>query len=401
MCDSQLVLIGAQRGPFRAVIVQEQTMKYMRFLDGLRCISIAWVILLHLPFDKSGALGLVASRGWMGVDMFFVISGFLITSLLLAEQDQTGQISLGNFYVRRTLRIWPAYYLLIALTLVLGLGLRAAPGLLPQVSSDAILRTIMWPAVYLTNGYVAYNGTEDVTLLHSWSLALEEQFYLLWPAVLILAGRRALELVIATVVAITAWRIWLTFQYPEGVAAMRRIFYAPDTRMDVLLYGVLVAFAVRGEKCKVWLARWLSRAWVLGALALAFAAVVVATNRWSGWFGNSLGYGCSAAIMACLLAYLVVVRPAGLVRCLEWRPLAYVGKISYGVYLFQSAAIDLLQAVLGTPVTTSRKLLFTAAAYALAIALASASYKYFEAPILKLKSRFAAVPAPVRAATGA
>jgi peptidoglycan/LPS O-acetylase OafA/YrhL len=158
---------------------------------------------------------------------------------------------------------------------------------------------------------------------------------------------------------------------------------------------------VRSEPCKAWLTRWLSRAWVLGALGLAFAVVIFASNRWSGWFGNSLGYGCSAAIMACLLAYLVVVRPAGPLRCLEWRPIAYVGKISYGVYLFQSAGIDLLQYVLGTPVTASRKLLFTAAAYALAIALASVSYSYFEAPILKLKSRFAAGTVPVRAATGA
>jgi peptidoglycan/LPS O-acetylase OafA/YrhL len=376
-------------------------MKYMKFLDGLRCISIAWVILLHLPFDKSGVLGLVASRGWMGVDMFFVISGFLITSLLLAEREQTGHIGLGNFYVRRTLRIWPAYYLLVAITLAIGLLPQVAPGLVQGTLSERILRTIVWPATYLTNAYVAYNGSEDVTLLHSWSLALEEQFYLLWPAVLILAGRRAVHLVVTTIVAITAWRLWLTFHIPAGIPAMRRIFYAPDTRMDVLLYGVLVAFAVRSDACKTWVTRWLSRSWVLGALALAFAVVVYACNRWSGWFGNSLGYGCSAAILAGWLAYLVVVRPAGPLRWLEWRPIAYVGKISYGVYLFHSGVIDALRGLMAEPVSVGGKVLYAVAVYGLSIGVAALSYKYFESPILKLKSRFVAGTAPVAAATGA
>jgi peptidoglycan/LPS O-acetylase OafA/YrhL len=376
-------------------------MKYMKFLDGLRAISIAWVMFLHLPFAKSGALGLVASRGWMGVDMFFVISGFLITSLLLAEQEETGQISLGNFYMRRTLRIWPAYYLLVAITLAIGLLFQVAPGLVSGTSSERILRTIVWPASYLTNAYVAYSGTEDVTLLHSWSLSLEEQFYLVWPAVLILAGRRAVALVIATIVAITAWRIWLTLHIPAGIPAMRRIFYAPDTRMDVLLYGVLVAFAVRSETCRTWLTRWLSRASVVGALALAFLAAVYASNRWSGWFGNSLGYGCSAAIMACLLAYLVLVRPAAPLRWLEWRPIAYVGKISYGVYLFHLGVIDALHSLMGEPVTSGGKALCALAVYAVSIGVAALSYRYFEAPILKLKSRFVAVPAPLGAASGA
>jgi peptidoglycan/LPS O-acetylase OafA/YrhL len=364
-------------------------MKYMKFLDGLRCISISWVILLHLPFEKSGPLALLASRGWMGVDMFFVISGFLITSLLLAEREATGHINLGNFYLRRTLRIWPAYYLLILLTVALALLAKTLPALSPYFAADKILHTIAWPAIYLTNAYVSFNGTEDVTLLHSWSLALEEQFYLLWPAALILLGRRPARFVVATIVAITLWRVWLTFHYPEGIAAMRRIFYGPDTRMDVLLYGVCAAFALHDESRRARLAAWLGRKWVLGLLGVAFVAVVCATNRWSGWFGNSLGYGASAAIMASLLAYLVACRPARLIRVLEWPPLAYVGKVSYGVYLFQSGAIDLLQDIVGIPTTAPGKLLFTVGACALAILAAAVSYRFLEAPILKLKGRFA------------
>jgi len=159
--------------------------------------------------------------------------------------------------------------------------------------------------------------------------------------------------------------------------------------MDVLLYGVCAAFALHDESRRARLVEWLGRKWVLGLLGVAFVAVVFATNRWSGWFGNSLGYGGSAAIMACLLAYLVACRPARLIRVLEWPPLAYVGKVSYGVYLYQSGAIDLLQDVVGIPTTGPGKLLFTLGAFALAILAAAASYRFLEAPILKLKGRFA------------
>jgi peptidoglycan/LPS O-acetylase OafA/YrhL len=159
--------------------------------------------------------------------------------------------------------------------------------------------------------------------------------------------------------------------------------------MDVLLYGVCAAFALHDESRRTRLAGWLGRKWVLGFLGVAFVAVVFTTNRWSGWFGNSLGYGASAAIMASLLAYLVACRPARLIRVLEWPPLAYVGKVSYGVYLFQSGAIDLLQDAVGIPTTSLGKLLFTAGAFALAILAATVSYRFLEAPILKLKGRFA------------
>src|SRR6185437_11344057 len=193
-----------------------QRMPYIKFLDGLRCISILWVILLHLSLPQEGRLlEFVASHGWMGVDMFFVISGYLITTILLHEHSATGAISLPRFYVRRALRIWPAYYAVIAIMIGAALITRSVD----------VLHTIKWPALYLTNVYAGYHRTENVTFLTSWSLALEEQFYLLWPLLLFVNVRWAMRTAIGAVVGVLAWRAWLVFHIPPGVEAMRRIFY--------------------------------------------------------------------------------------------------------------------------------------------------------------------------------
>lgn len=176
--------------------------------------------------------------------MFFVISGFLITSILLNERKVVGSINVKHFYLRRTLRIWPAYYLLILCYVLYAILAKCfnVHSLIP--SAKLILHTVQWPALYVSNAYMAFANTEDITVSHSWPLALEEQFYLIWPLLLAIGTVFATRTALAAIVVITAWRVSLTLHYPEGELAMRRIYFAPDTRMDVILYGTLLAFAL-------------------------------------------------------------------------------------------------------------------------------------------------------------
>ena len=142
-------------------------MPYLRYLDGLRCLSILWVILIHLKLRGDPVFNLVASRGWMGVDMFFVISGFLITSILLHEHHAMGEISLRRFYARRILRIWPAYYFLVGLTTGFAL-LVTVTHWVPYLNwAHMVLATIQWPATYLTNVYAGFHRTENCAILVS------------------------------------------------------------------------------------------------------------------------------------------------------------------------------------------------------------------------------------------
>jgi peptidoglycan/LPS O-acetylase OafA/YrhL len=365
-------------------------MPYVRFLDGLRCLSVAWVILHHLPFEKTGALGLLSGRGWMGVDMFFVISGFLITGILLNERRSAGAINLKNFYIRRALRIWPAYYLLICCYLLVGVlvSIFGVPGLI--ATAQQIFHTVQWAATYTSNAYIAFANTEDITISHSWSLALEEQFYLLWPLLLATGVTIATRTAIVAIVAMTAWRVWLTLHYPEGALAMRRIYFAPDTRMDVILYGALLALALSSDRWKPRLRRLLSLPGTPIGLMTALLVVMYFANRWSGFFGNSFGYGCSALLMSLTLGYLFLARPPFVLRALENQHVVACGRISYGMYLYHAGVINILLYMRGMPTTWSAKLVFTALTYTITIGVAALSYRYFESPLLKLKSRFSA-----------
>lgn len=353
---------------------------YYRYLDGLRCFSVFWVILIHLKLHGGRAFEFVAGHGWMGVDMFFVISGFLITSLLLREHERTGGISLGRFYARRILRIWPAYYLLLGILVALALL-----GLAPSMT----LSTIKWPLMYLTNAYAGYHRTETVAFLPSWSLSLEEQFYLLWPLLLFVSVKRARLIAILAIATVTTWRTWLTFHLVPGVLTMRRIFYAPDTRIDVILYGCLLAYILADAASLARVRRLLDRRATPFALAAAFVVVVYINNRWSGHIGNAFGYTLGALSMAGIIAYLHTVKPAVALRVLESRPVVYVGRISYGMYLFQPFIITDLRRHFGSaPRDPLEMLLIALLAYAVTIITAGISYRFFESPFLRLKERF-------------
>jgi peptidoglycan/LPS O-acetylase OafA/YrhL len=333
-------------------------MRYRPELDGLRGIAILIVLCAH-----TGVPGFAGGGGGVGVTLFFVLSGYLITSLLLAERERAGRADLGRFYVRRGLRLFPA--LIAVLVVVAALAIL---GLLPAAATDNVNYPLMELGVmaYVVN-WLFVAGQNSGVLGHTWSLAVEEQFYLLWPVILLAGlrfariGRAGLVLAILVLVLLDVpYRLWLDLG-----GGLMHVFVGTDSRGDALLLGCALSLLQ---------SRWSPRA---GWLGLAGIAVVAATWPGDPGLGSQILF-IPAAALVCTLA--VAGCPAGL----SWRPLAFVGKISYGLYLWHGV---LIWYHLPWPV-----------AVPLSIAIAIASYYVIERPFLRLKDRIGRsrpVPGPL------
>ena len=345
---------------------------HLTALDGLRGVAVALVVAYHLN------PGLVPG-GFLGVDVFFVLSGFLITSLLVREHDATGSVALGTFYLRRLRRLTPALVLVILALAAYGAFL-ATPGELDRLRSHG-LASLLWFA----NWRFIVDGTSyaDVVagaspLRHMWSLAIEEQFYLLFPLLLlglaaIVGGsrlRRALVWTAGGGAAISA--LWMAVVWSPDTG-IERAYYGTDTRAHGLLIGVALGAALAGQPPRA--GRAASRLGALSIVAVLLLAGIVATTPESaGWLyrGGFLAVGLVVAVVIAASA------SDGLVaRGLSWRPLVLLGLISYGVYLWHWPVIVLVNAqrtgLTGLPLTLAQ--------IALTLGVATASYVLVERPI--------------------
>jgi len=307
---------------------------YSPALDGLRAFAVASVVLFH-----AGVSGL--DGGFLGVDTFFVLSGFLITSLLLAEHLRTGRIALSNFWVRRARRLMPALLAMLVATVLVGhavldsddLKLLRADGL------AALAYVANWRMIWRGTGYVAATATPS-PLQHTWSLGIEEQFYVLWP--LIVAGiltyvaarrtRTALLIFCGAGIVVSESLCALLFQ-PDSIG---RAYYGTDTRAQALLIGAALAALMTPKRLDEPV-RTGGRHPVLGGLAVAGALATlllwhVAEDdaRWM-YFG---GLTLAALATAALIAHAVTSPGSPTARILSLKPLVYLGRISYGVYLW-------------------------------------------------------------------
>ncbi|HLG92907.1 MAG TPA: acyltransferase, partial [Acidimicrobiales bacterium] len=279
---------------------------YLPALDGLRAVAVAGVIAFHagLPWAKGG---------FLGVDAFFVLSGYLITSLLLAEREATGGIGLGSFWARRARRLLPALFLMLAV--VAGYGALAAPGdTLGQLRSDALFTlgyAANWHQIFSGQGYFAQLA-QPSPLLHTWSLAIEEQFYLLWPLALLAVGRtrrprRNLAVACATGALASAVEMALLYR-PADTA---RVYFGTDTRAQSLLVGALLAALAAPRPGR----RRLGAGARLGLAAGALAATGYLAWSWSSLSGASPflyrgGFAAGAVAVAALIA-ATLVAPRG------------------------------------------------------------------------------------------
>lgn len=344
-------------------------------LDGLRGIAVLLVVAFHAirpltPWVKGG---------FIGVDIFFVLSGYLITTLLLREFEQNGRISLPRFYVRRILRLVPALWtlLLCMLTLVWWRDREIFPH---------VLREAAWSAAYLSNWVQAFNSLEMGYFSHTWSLSIEEQFYLLWPALLVWlvacgGARRALHVALALALAAWFWRCALLWQGAGG-----RIYHSLDTRFDTPMWGCALAAWLHGRQpFSASTGRTLRFFAAAGTLVLLLSA-----THWD--IGSPAAYTFGSVTVAWLAVLLIADaanNPLSLLRpMLSWRPLTFLGAISYGLYLWHWS-LEVFLARQGWILRAPLHPLDVALFITLCCLVASVSFYVVERPFLRLKARFA------------
>lgn len=346
--------------------------KVFNSLDGLRAVSILAVVWHHVH-GWHGALwpqGMPAStdwsisqRGFLGVDLFFVISGFLIVTLLLREQKRAGDISLRGFYMRRFLRIFPAYYLMLAV--VGGMAY-----LKPGTNSEATHRELLFAVFYLSN-LVPMVSPLGIT----WSLAAEEQFYVVAPT-LEKHGRRLLPVLLPllyVVVSLPAVGFFPGIEMPEF---FRRTTFGPIL-LGVMLAHVLDSSRGYGIALRL-LGHWSSPLFVVPLVTLAIGCpegvdgVPRLSIHWS---------------LLLLLASCVIREDHALTSLLSLPPIRRIGVVSYGIYLYHAIALYVTYRTLRYLDVSSELILFVAAAAA-SWAVAEVSYRTYESRFLSLKSRF-------------
>jgi peptidoglycan/LPS O-acetylase OafA/YrhL len=348
---------------------------YRADLEGLRAVAILLVVAVHagVPWLRGG---------FVGVDVFFVLSGFLITGLLVREVSDTGGLRFAEFYVRRLRRLLPALLVMLLVVGTLG-ALLLAPAEQRDQSSAAAMA-----ALWLSNVHFAFApqnyfapGTETNLFLHTWSLGVEEQFYLVWPALLVwLLGRdgergvaRLKVGMLVVVVASFATCAWLSYQAPQLA------FYMMPLRAWQFAAGALVWLYFKVPSATRSAPWWSRRPGILHAIGwLGLGMVAFAGVLFSADIPYPGGYALLPTLGAVgvVAAGCVVTRPAGVSRLLSWRPLQWIGGISYSWYLWHWPIL-----LLGRAVTGSDAPVYRACWVLLSLLLAWISCRFVEAPI--------------------
>jgi len=346
--------------------------RYFTELDGLRFLAMTAVVWNHAGRGDD-------YFGWgLGVKLFFVISGFLITTLLLREEARRGVISLAAFYSRRSLRIFPLYFAVLALyTGLVAVRLRHTP------AGDQFFASLPYYLTFTANWFVSLDAGAGAIFYFAWSLSAQEQFYLLWPAVL--RWTRSRWVPVGLMVGAIALGLGFEAQIASGRLDARVLPFRILASFPVSIgLGFLAAYLLHAERGYRVARAALDHAWspVLG-LALMLTQVA-----WPTTPDVVPTFGALALVLAC------VVRPANvLAPLLELRLVRHVGTVSLGIYLLHMLAIHAVRVVMPGG---SRAAIFLFA-YPLSIAAATVSSRWFERPIAGLRRR-PGVAAPVTAA---
>lgn len=362
--------------------------QHLPALDGVRGLALILVLGVHThpPLFPGGHIG---------VDVFFVLSGFLITSILLQERRQTGSIHIGNFYLRRALRLLPAAFSVVLFGLLYALATET-PEKFAVTLADA--RSVIF---YFWNWRLVAAGPDFADhahlFMHFWSLSVEEQFYIFWPALL-------------------ACSIWLKVPRPAmlclfvvglvGPAVARAalwesgpslwLYFRGDLRLDALVWGVALAWAFDADLVPVERLRSRPSLWA-GVLALVALVWMASLHLLSGGELYRGGFSLAGFLSALLIAVAICSPPAALLRrLLEWRSLRWVGRVSYGLYLWHHLFVVITTTLpIGAWPKTALSLVATFIA-------ATLSYYFLETPFLRMKNRIgtsgfvrAAVSTPV------
>jgi len=343
---------------------------YRPALDGVRGLAIALVVAFHAFGWPPG--------GTLGVDLFFVLSGFLITTLLLEEHRAKGTISIRRFYGRRARRLLPALSVLLAPFLLIAAVSAAETGSLRSPVFVGLAATL----TYTSNIVVAADPSAvPAGMIHLWSLAAEEQFYIVWPLLLLVLLRAGgVRLVARAVAVLLAVAVVYRLQLLLRGASIERLYYSPDTHADSLLIGCAFGCSfVHGRLFAWWSAL---SAWARNVASTSALALVVATVVALGSIPQRLAYQTQLlpTVFALIAGALIVCTVTGetvVGQALSLRPVVFLGQISYSLYLWH---LPLLVAFAGTNRGVG---LPSIAAVAAALVLATCSRKFVELPFLR------------------
>lgn len=334
---------------------------HLPMLDGIRAVAVMMVIASH-----AGGSG----RGGLGVTIFFVLSGFLITWLLIKEREQAGTVSLRNFYARRALRIFPAYYAFLAFSIAVDI----------TRGDERIFPVILPGAFYYINYWNAVHGHSSASIAHAWSLAIEEQFYLLWPiAFLFLAARGPQRLVKGLAAAVVAVMVWRSYVYLVLDWGASYAYNAFDCRFDSLATGCLLAVLVRNRQFGALMQR-LAHSSV--PMLCAMFGMLWMSSAADGTLRYSFGFTVISVLVAFTLVQLLLLSERWPWRWLEWAPVRFVGRISYGMYLYHQWGAALARKVVDGPWIVD----LVAATFG-TLLFATLSYYLIEQPFLRAKQR--------------
>lgn len=340
-------------------------MKRIPQLDAVRGLAVLLVLVHNTDIYPTLHLGFIATNGWMGVDLFFVLSGFLITGILLDTKNSSGYFK--NFYIRRSLRIWPLYYSALFFMFIV------VPVVRPAETSDIFgPRSGPWWAylIFLQN-YLVKIPTQALGLLGAtWSLGVEEQFYLAWPLIVRFCSTAQLRMIALGVIFISpALRFYLSIHGAQ-------IYFNPPCRLDGLMAGALLALLFRSKTFAP--TRFVKTAWIVLFVSAPLAVMI---DRFDArWIDLSL-----VALASCAFVYLGLFSGQKQLRALLGnRFLIYTGTISYGIYLLEKIPEDIVK------VFHFERTPFLAFGFTVIVtyAMAALSWNVLEKPFLKLKKYF-------------
>lgn len=347
-----------------AEITQRPSESRIAVLDGFRALSIGLVLFAHCVIYANHAewlRQLGTASGSIGVTFFFVLSGYLITSLLIKEYRTTGTVSLAHFYARRGLRIVPAYgaFILVLLALVLC-------GLLPRlVARDA----------FISMAFARNLVGRTHETAHLWSLSLEEQFYCVWPMAFLFLFRW--KPIASTVVAIAALIMWRCVLWQASGISVGSLYMRTDMRFDSLLFGCLLALLMSKSS-----SRPISSAHGFTPLAIIALAGALCVAMWADRLVATYLLKHSLVSALAAIGIYAITRNTGgwLVGVFSWSPVVFVGRLSYSLYLWQQLFLGPLDSGMA-PIRSSAIL-----GLAITFTVAIVSFYFVETPFLRLKS---------------
>lgn len=373
---------------------------YRPELDAVRFLAFLLVLFHHVLPDGSdirvsryshlvrAIIDAIEKSGAYGLRLFFVLSAFLICELLLRERESAGTVRIGQFYIRRILRIWPLYYLGLALGLVFIFLPRGNVG---------DLRGMAWFAVFLGSWWIVFHGSVANPMNVLWSISVEEQFYLLAPCLIKFSPRRILYLACGLFIAISNIRL---FTVARGTPSDMSVWTDPLICFQPFAAGILVSLILHGRLPALGrLSRWFL---ILGAAICWSIATFVLHSRFFGWPYPGVWRILAGYALSDLGAVLILLGFLGIRSELIPKPVIYLGLISYGLYVFHDFAVDLVKRAsighrlsmhiayypLRAAVSGGFDLIL---AFAIVVGLASLSYRYFESIFLRMKRRHSVI----------